>query len=239
MLLEDQFGHSGFEQKSAEDAFGFQSAIENSDATSSQPPELSTRHTVHVVAEQALQRAAMARMIFASGHHAEVYNDAAELVAHHPTAGIVLVHESGKLGAAVVCQALAKNGLWLPVIGFGVEVDACRIVAGMKAGAMDYLVGLISPPTMLTKLQDCAKEAEAVSEIRGRRADARSVLTKLSDRERQVLDLLAAGLSNKEMARDLGISPRTVEIHRMKMMGKIGASSSAYAVRMRIEALEG
>jgi len=239
MLLEDRVGHAGFEEQSVDVAFGFRDAIADSSDTASPLSGLATRHTVHVVADEAQQRAAMARMIFAAGHHAEVYNDADELVEHHPTGGIVLVHESGKLGASVVCQALTKNALWLPVIGFGAEVEASRIVAGMKAGAMDYLVGPVSAGTMLAKLQECAKEASAVSEIRSRRAGARSVLARLSDRESQVLDLLATGLSNKEMARNMGISPRTVEIHRMKMMGKIGATSGAHAVRIRIDALEG
>lgn len=238
MLLEDRFGYSGFEQQGVADAFGFEDTIADFSDSASSSSGLSARHTIHVVADEAQHRAAMARMIFASGHHAEVYNDAEELVEHRPTAGIVLVHESGKLGASVVCRALSLNALWLPVIGFGAEVDASRIVAGMKAGAMDYFVGPISPGTMLAKLRECAREATAVSEMRGRQAAARSVLGKLSDRERQVLDLLATGLSNKAMARDLGISPRTVEIHRMKMMGKIGATSGAHAVRIRIDALE-
>lgn len=180
----------------------------------------------------------MARIIFAAGHHAEVYNGTEELIKHHPAGGIVLVHESRQLGAAVVCHALTLNALWLPVIGFGAEVDASRIVAGMKAGALDYIVGPVSAGTMIAKLQECAKEAQVISEVRSRSAAARAVLAKLSERERQVLDLLTAGLSNKEMARSMSISPRTVEIHRMKMMGKVGATSGAHAVRIRIDALE-
>lgn len=239
MLLEDRVDHTGFEQHSAEDAFGVRDIAAVSIGISSPAASASACYTVHVVADEAQQRAAMARQIFAAGHHAEVYNDALELVEHHPASGIVLVHEAGKLGAPGICQALAKHALWLPVIGFGAQVDACRIVAGMKAGAMDYLVGSLTPGAIMAKLQECAKEAAAISETRARQAAARSVLARLSERERQVLDLLANGLSNKEMARTMAISPRTVEIHRMKMMGKIGATSSAHAVRIRIEALEG
>jgi two-component system response regulator FixJ len=99
-------------------------------------------------------------------------------------------------------------------------------------------MGQPSPRELLTKLQECAIDAQAIFEVRSRRAQSRTALAKLSDREHQVLDLVVAGLSNKEMARELSISPRTVEIHRMKMMGKLGASSSAQAVRMRLEALE-
>ena len=236
MLLDGRFAHSGSEQLSVAQVWD---AVADTSDLQAPPPRLSGRHTVHIVADEALQRAATARAIFASGHHAEVYTDVAELVDHSPTGGTVLVHEWGKLGAASVCQALAQQGIWLPVMGFGIEIDASRIVAGMKAGAMDYIVGTLSVTTILAKLDECSRESTAVFEARDRRAKARAVLVRLSDRERQVLDMLATGLSNKEMARELGISPRTVEIHRMKMMVKIGASSSTHAVRIHIDALDG
>lgn len=239
MLLEDRLDHAGFEQRSADDAFGVRDLTTGSPGISSPAAVPSARYTVHVVADEAQQRATMARLIFAAGHHAEVYNDADELVEHRPTSGIVLVHEEGRLGAPAACQALAKHALWLPVIGFGAQVDASRVVAGIKSGAMDYLVGSLTAGMIVAKLQECAKEAESVASVRGQQAAARSMLARLSERERQVLDLLAAGLSNKEMARNMSISPRTVEIHRAKMMGKIGAASSAHAVRIRIDALAG
>lgn len=81
-----------------------------------------------------------------------------------------------------------------------------------------------------------AKEADAFRAQRARAAEARQRISRLSLREREVLDRLADGCSNKAIARDLDISPRTVEIHRMKMMGKLGARHAAEAVRLRIEA---
>ena len=238
MLLEKRFDPCSVEPILAEGCSEFQ-GIANAVAKQDFAPALPSlsRCVIHIVAEEPRQRAVLARMIFDLGHHAEVYSDAAELVHHQPETGIVLVHEAGKHGAAAVCQILTKHGQWLPVIGFGLDIAVDRIIAGMKAGAMDYLVGQPSPRELLTKLQECAIDAQAIFEVRSRRAQSRTALAKLSDREHQVLDLVVAGLSNKEMARELSISPRTVEIHRMKMMGKLGASSSAQAVRMRLEAL--
>jgi two-component system response regulator FixJ len=65
-------------------------------------------------------------------------------------------------------------------------------------------------------------------------ADIRARLSTLSDRERQVLDGLVSGLPNKTIAYDLGISPRTVEIHRANVMSKMGAASLSHLVRMAL-----
>jgi FixJ family two-component response regulator len=66
--------------------------------------------------------------------------------------------------------------------------------------------------------------------------EARDRISTLSTREREVLEWLARGSSNKAIARELAISPRTVEIHRANMMNKLGARHAAEAVRLRLEA---
>ena len=79
---------------------------------------------------------------------------------------------------------------------------------------------------------DAGRHAEA----RRRLIDARRRIDQLSKREREVLDWLSEGCSNKAIARELEISPRTVEIHRANMMDKLGAGHAAEAVRLRLEA---
>ena len=73
-------------------------------------------------------------------------------------------------------------------------------------------------------------------EARRRMIEARNRISNLSRREREVLDWLAEGSSNKAIARELEISPRTVEIHRANMMSKLGARHAAEAVRLKLEA---
>ncbi|WP_246449656.1 response regulator transcription factor [Qipengyuania soli] len=83
-------------------------------------------------------------------------------------------------------------------------------------------------------------EAGAFADAHRRMIEARNRIAVLSTREREVLDWLAEGCSNKLIASEMSISPRTVEIHRAKMMSKLGADHVSQAVRLRMEAnLEG
>ena len=85
-------------------------------------------------------------------------------------------------------------------------------------------------------LAEVTDEAAAHAEARRRMIEARASIARLSGREREVLDWLCCGYSNKAIARELSISPRTVEIHRANMMAKLGARHPAEAVRLKLEA---
>jgi DNA-binding NarL/FixJ family response regulator len=87
---------------------------------------------------------------------------------------------------------------------------------------------------MLTKLQDVTDRGSHMAGKQREIAEARAQMRRLSSREREVLSDLSQGLSNKEIAMHLGISPRTVEIHRSNLITKIGAKSSAHAIRIAI-----
>ena len=105
-----------------------------------------------------------------------------------------------------------------------------------RPGALDYL----SLPLETERFERCLarieKEAEVFGAARRRMIEARDRIASLSVREREVLEWLAEGSSNKVIARELDISPRTVEIHRANMMHKLGARHAAEAVRLKLEA---
>jgi two-component system, LuxR family, response regulator FixJ len=109
-------------------------------------------------------------------------------------------------------------------------------VRAMKAGAVDFL----EKPIAEEQLFDCVRRALALGAAQNRRAEEASEtgrrLNSLTPREREVLEAMVKGQPNKVMAHTLGISPRTVEIHRARVMEKMEARSLSALVRMAIDA---
>lgn len=192
---------------------------------------------MHCIEHDSRTRAELARSAFALGHHAEIYGTADELADHRPQDGIILARDDPRQGGvAALMAALAERGIWLPIIATDSQPTTARIVAAVKAGALDYLPLPVEIERLESTLERIADEAQRHLEARRRMIEARDRISSLSNREREVLEWLAGGSSNKAIARELDISPRTVEIHRANMMAKLGAKHPADAVRLSFEA---
>ena len=197
--------------------------------------------TLHILAASSRTRAEVARIGFELGYHAEVYADTHELVATAPSDGVVLLEDTAEGGGEVngirtVQDTLARQGAWLPMVAFGDRPSAGRVVEAVKAGAMDYISLPMRAERLAASLKRIAREAADFADERLRRIEANNRMATLSPREREVLDQMANGMSNKLIARRLDISPRTVEIHRANMLAKLNVDHSAAAIRLRIEA---
>jgi len=109
-------------------------------------------------------------------------------------------------------------------------------VKAMKAGAVDFVEKPCPPDHLLEAVRKALARASVESAAANERKDAEQRLERLTDRERDVLALLVAGDPNKIIAHKLGISPRTVEIHRSRLMEKTQAASLADLVRLALAA---
>jgi two-component system response regulator FixJ len=132
--------------------------------------------------------------------------------------------------------ALRDKGVTLPVIIMTGHGDVSLAVQAMKSGAVDFIEKPFEKAVLLSSIElgiDRLKRAAGNQD----RADEASVrLHALTPRERDVLEGLARGLPNKTIAYDLGISPRTVEIHRANLMSKLGVRSLSEALRIAFAA---
>lgn len=194
-------------------------------------------HRIHIVALSSAERAEQARACYDAGYHAEIYGNYEELVAAAPDRGMVVAEDIAERGGVEALMAMAEAaGLWLPVLATAPNPRPQRVVEAVRAGAFDYLSLPLERHELLAALQRASVEASRLGQAHRQAIAARSALSLLTQREREVLDLLVSGHSNKMIARDLQISPRTVEIHRAHMMTKLGASHVADAIRLRLEA---
>ena len=199
------------------------------------PPRLA----VHVLDDNHARRAQIARCALALGHHAEVYADPAELAAHAPQDGVVVALEDAvQGGVSGLIGLLNREGRWLAVIATSASPSIDKAVSAIKQGALDYLSLPLDPTRLARAIEQVAAEAQALRGDRSRRVAARVRLNSLSTREREVVALMAQALTNKAIARRLGISPRTVEIHRTNALTKLGVGHSIAAVTMFLEAGE-
>ena len=135
-----------------------------------------------------------------------------------------------------VQRELRARGVMLPVVIMTGHGDIDMAVAAMKAGASDFIEKPFEKAALLGCVEAARRVAVAERGAGARAEDARARLNVLTDRERDVLDGLVEGLPNKTIAFDLGISPRTVEIHRANLMQKLEVKSLAEALRIAFHA---
>jgi two-component system response regulator FixJ len=133
-------------------------------------------------------------------------------------------------------QHLIDRSFHFPLIVITGHGDVPLAVRAMKAGAVDFIEKPFASEAILDSLEVALSRLAAPSEQDPTAAAAAAKLGLLSPREREVLEGLLAGLPNKTIAYDLAISPRTVEIHRARVMDKMGARSLSGLIRLALAA---
>ena len=133
-------------------------------------------------------------------------------------------------------EKLSEQGISWPTVvisGHG-DIEACR--RAFRNGAIDFLSKPVDEQDLIDAIQKGHAELEAYQQVSAERAEALALVNHLSAREREVLGMIAKGLTTKQIADVLGLSPRTVESHRAAIAAKAGTSSAAELTRYWLEA---
>ena len=200
---------------------------------------MTDRRMIHIVDDEEAIRRSASFMLKTSGFNVQTWSSGVaflkEIRAVEEGCILLDVRMPGMDGLEVQ-QALAADGIGMPVIVLTGHGDIGTAVRAMKAGAVDFL----EKPFEKAKLIEAIEAGFAQLDDKASRADrslsASTAISALTDRERDVLEGLAQGLPNKTIAYDLGISPRTVEVHRANLMSKLGARSLSEALRLAFAA---
>ncbi|WP_198370372.1 response regulator transcription factor [Roseomonas rosulenta] len=216
----------------------------DADPAAARVAQLAQGAAVHVVDDGEGVRVAFGLLLRAAGLNAvlhgsaEAFLDALPRVTM-PIACVLTDLRMPGLDGLGLLRRLRAAGIERPVIMITARGDVPVAVRAMKEGAADFIEKPCTEERLLKAIEaalDCPKQAPSAQGDEGTRQTARARIATLSPRERQVLQLLAGGRPNKEVARLLCLSPRTVEIHRARMMARLGVRSFADAVRLAVQA---
>ena len=193
---------------------------------------------VHVVDDDAAIRRAMARLLRSARLETVGYETAQAVLNAAPSlsSGCILldVQMPGMDGLELLAR-LSEFGIELPVIVVTGHGDVPTAVKAMKAGAVDFIEKPIDEAQLFTAIDAALAEKKPAARHRAV-ARATEQMALLSPRERQVLEAIAGGRPNKLIAYDLGISVRTVEVHRAHMLDRLGVRNIAEAIRIAVMA---
>ena len=190
---------------------------------------------VFVVDDDPSVRRSLTRLLASAGYTVEAFASAKEFLAREPYAGpccLVLDVRMPGLSGLELQETLAATGRRMSIVFVTGHVDVPMSVRAMKRGAADLLTKPVDAKDLLAAIQRCvAKDVEDLGE-ETRVAEVRKRVKLLSPRETEVFALVVTGMLNKQIASALGISEKTIKVHRARVMEKMRARSVAELVRL-------
>jgi len=191
---------------------------------------------VHLIDDDEDVRRALAFLLGTAGLAVKVYESATSFLSGFKDGAknvILSDVRMPEMDGLELLRRLRSGKSSCPVIIMTGHADVSMAVEAMKLGAVDFIEKPFADETVISAITAALERRKGESQTQ---ADNESVrrLESLSDRERDVLRGLLAGHPNKTIAYDLGLSPRTVEVHRANLMAKTGASSLSELVRMAL-----
>jgi two-component system response regulator FixJ len=201
------------------------------------PDDTSTAPTVNVVDDDDGMRRALDTLLSTVGYKTAVFSRPSEFLANFKIDSpgcLVLDIRMPDMSGLELQQHLNRIGSMLPVIFITGHGDVPMAVQAMKEGAFEFVQKPFRDQDLLDRINHALKQDAENRNTVARRTEVLQRLESLTPRERQVMDLVVDGAANKVIAIDLDLSERTVEIHRAKVMEKMGARSVAHLVKLHL-----
>lgn len=198
---------------------------------------MSVKSIVHIVDDEDAVRASLATLLQIHGFSTRVYQSGNEFLSKVdpavPGCALIDLKMPGLDGIALL-RKMAESNVRVPVVmmtGFG---EVATAVKAMQAGAADFLEKPLDEAELLTILNRLVANSQVSAKLEGLREQGQARLGRLTERERDVFNGLVMGKTNKGIALDLGISPRTVEVHRARVMEKLEARTLSDIVKLNL-----
>ncbi len=196
---------------------------------------MSNKSTVFIVDDDPAMRSSLCWLIESIGLHVETYPSAADFLANYdpakPGCLVVDVRMQGMSGLELQ-EKLAINRDPIPIIVITGHGDVAMAVRAMKSGAVDFIEKPFNDQLLLDRIQEALGKDEEARLYNAEYATISARIALLTTREREVMEHVVAGQLNKQIAADLNISIKTVEVHRTKVMEKMRAGGLSKLVEM-------
>jgi two-component system response regulator FixJ len=191
--------------------------------------------TISLIDTDTRRRAEQSKAMAGSRFHVEPFESVAEFASQGNINTLILVHDLGT-AIAELLAVLHDQDHWAPVLGYGRILDPVECSRVILQGLIGYLPMPFDRFDLDALLDGSAQQLTALIDLRHGAANARKKIRTLTRREAEVLERLQAGLTNREIADNLDISFRTVELHRANMLRKMDTKSALTAIRMSVHA---
>jgi FixJ family two-component response regulator len=198
-----------------------------------------SRDTVYLVDDDEAMRDSLAWLLEARGLHVHTYTSAETFLADykpgHMRGCIVLDIRMPGMSGLELYEEISSHPDTPPVIFVTGHGDIPMAVGALKKGAADFIEKPFNDKEMVALVEQCIANDHGHDATRAREAQLAQRLAQLTAREREVMERIMAGRLNKQIADDLGISIKTVEVHRARVMDKMGVNSVAELVQRVME----
>ena len=194
--------------------------------------------TIHIVDDDPGMLKYLSDLVNTLNYKSQTYESANDFLNHYEGEGLgclILDLRLPGISGLELHQQLPEHGIDLPVImisGFG---DISTAVKAMKSGVLDFLEKPFKGQELLELIHNAINQHKEIREKSNTLNIAQTRIDSLTKREKQVMELVVVGMLNKDIAKELEISIKTVEVHRANVMDKMSAKSVADLVRMSLD----